>query len=115
MRSGRQLAHTVEAALIRAAGHGASGIEREHVFPGRPSAQEEVVDSVTFQEETRRFQTRLLRDMLEDTGWNIAETARRLDLARSHVYTLIRAFGLERKLAKGDEHATTRDDSKRGR
>jgi Nif-specific regulatory protein len=33
---------------------------------------------------------------LEDTGWNVAATARRLDLARSHVYNLIRAFGLER-------------------
>ena len=28
--------------------------------------------------------------------WNVVETARRLDLARSHVYNLIRAFGLER-------------------
>ena len=53
--------------------------------------------AVTFQEQTRRFQARLLRDTLEETGWNIAETARRLDLARSHVYTLIRAFGLERR------------------
>jgi hypothetical protein len=30
-------------------------------------------------------------------GWNGLETARRLDLARSHVYNLIRAFGLERR------------------
>ena len=29
-------------------------------------------------------------------GWNVVETARRLDLARSHVYNLIRAFGIER-------------------
>jgi len=28
---------------------------------------------------------------------NVLETARQLDLARSHVYNLIRAFGLERK------------------
>jgi hypothetical protein len=27
----------------------------------------------------------------------VVETARRLDLARSHVYNLIRAFGLERR------------------
>jgi Nif-specific regulatory protein len=94
----RQLAHTVEAALIRAAGHGAAAIEREHVFPGRTPVQEEAVEStVTFQEHTRRFQTQLLRETLSETEWNIAETARRLDLARSHVYTLIRAFGLERK------------------
>jgi Nif-specific regulatory protein len=51
---------------------------------------------LTFQEATRRFQTRLLRETLEDAGWNIMEVARRLDLARSHVYNLIRAFGLAR-------------------
>jgi Nif-specific regulatory protein len=106
----RQLAHTVEAALIRAASHGASGIGREHVFPGRASAEGGPVESITFQEETRRFQARLLRETLEHTGWNIAETARRLDLARSHVYTLIRAFGLERGVARGDHSANRRDD-----
>ena len=36
-------------------------------------------------------------ETLQETGWNIVEAARRLDLARSHVYNLIRAFGLERK------------------
>jgi transcriptional regulator of acetoin/glycerol metabolism len=39
----------------------------------------------------------LLRDTLEENGWNVNEAARRLDLARSHVYNLIRAFGLERE------------------
>jgi Nif-specific regulatory protein len=52
---------------------------------------------VTFQEATRRFQARLLRETLEASGWNVVEAARRLDLARSHVYNLIRAFGLERE------------------
>jgi len=71
------------------------------------------VESITFQEETRRFQARLLRETLENTGWNIAETARRLDLARSHVYTLIRAFGLERAVARGDHSANRRDEPAR--
>jgi transcriptional regulator of acetoin/glycerol metabolism len=51
---------------------------------------------LTFQEATRRFQADLLRQVLDDTSWNVLETSRRLDLARSHLYTLIRAFGLER-------------------
>jgi len=29
--------------------------------------------------------------------WNVAESARQLDLARSHVYNLINALGLARK------------------
>ena len=39
---------------------------------------------------------KLMRDTLHATGFNIAATARRLDLTRSHVYNLIRAFGLTR-------------------
>jgi transcriptional regulator of acetoin/glycerol metabolism len=37
-----------------------------------------------------------LRTTLEENGWNVVDAARRLDLARSHVYNLIHAFGLER-------------------
>ena len=39
----------------------------------------------------------VLRDALEDANWNVADVARRLDLVRSHVYNLIRAFGLARE------------------
>ncbi len=93
----RQLAHTVEAAAIRAAGEGASQIERAHVFPDTQPGLADTEGSLTFQEATRRFQERLLRQTLDDTEWNVVETARRLDLARSHIYNLIRAFGLERR------------------
>jgi Nif-specific regulatory protein len=93
----RQLEHAVEAAVIRAASDGAIEVERTHLFPepGEPSL--ESVEPLTFQQATRHFQTQLLRDTLEETAWNVVETARRLDLARSHVYNLIRAFGLDRK------------------
>ncbi|MBI3767898.1 MAG: sigma-54-dependent Fis family transcriptional regulator [Deltaproteobacteria bacterium] len=91
----RQLAHAVEAAAIRAAGESALQIEPQHLFP-EASDHRPGDDVLTFQEATRRFQARLLRQALEDAGWNVTEVARRLDLARSHVYKLIRAFGLER-------------------
>ena len=42
------------------------------------------------------FQQDLVRKTLTDTGGNVAKTARRLDLARSHVHNLIRAFELSR-------------------
>jgi Nif-specific regulatory protein len=91
----RQLAHAVEAAAIRAAGEGALHVERHHLFPDGPVA--ESPGPLTFQEATRRFQAGLLRETLQDSSWNIVEAARRLDLARSHVYNLIHAFGLERE------------------
>lgn len=93
----RQLLHAVEAAVIRAAGSGAQQVEPLHLFPEAGATIQTPAASSTFQEATRQFHERLLRDTLEDTGWNVVETARRLDLARSHVYNLIRAFGLVRK------------------
>lgn len=90
--------------MIRAAGTGVLGLERAHVFgpslvtahpdAGLPGA--DPAARATFQEATRRFQGQLIRETLEDTGWNIVETSRRLEVARSHLYALIRAFGIER-------------------
>jgi Nif-specific regulatory protein len=90
----RQLEHALEAAVIRAAGARSPSIGAEHVFPGQEPA-EEIVDE-TYQAATRRFQADFLRDKLEECDWNVAECARRLDLARAHVYNLIKAFGLTR-------------------
>jgi Nif-specific regulatory protein len=91
----RQLEHAVQAAVIRAAGDGARQIERAHLVADAPAAgAREPVE--TFQDATRRFQATLVRQALEANGWNVVETARRLDIARSHLYSLIRAFGLER-------------------
>lgn len=90
----RQLEHALEAAAIRAAGSRSRMIGVEHLFPERGGAREE--EQRTFQEATRAFQAELLRGSLVETDWNISECARRLDLARSHVYSLIQAFGITR-------------------
>ena len=37
----------------------------------------------------RAFQRRYIQECLEANGWNVAATARQLDLARSHVYNLM--------------------------
>lgn len=91
----RQLAHVIEAGAIRAAGEGAKRIERRHLFPPATEAAAPP-EPLTFQEATRRFQAAFVRDALEESSWNVAEVAERLDLARSHVYHLIKAFGLEK-------------------
>ena len=89
----RQLSNSVEAAVIRAAGAGA--LEQRHLFPEAAAAPEQETE-LSFQEATRRYQRKLLADTLRDTDWNISETARRLELARSHVHNLILAFDLKR-------------------
>jgi Nif-specific regulatory protein len=91
----RQLEHAVEVASIRAAGEGASQVEAAHVFPDAAGAGDREPPR-TFQESTRRFQAKLVREILEESGWNVVEAARRLDIARSHLYNLINAFGIER-------------------
>lgn len=92
----RQLENVIEAGLVRAAGQGAERVEVRHLFPERPEGGVYDPEVVTFQEATRRFQRDLLEQTLLDTDWNMAETARRLDLARSHIYNLVRLFGLAR-------------------
>ena len=95
----RQLANCVEAAVIRASASGGRLIESEHLFPpsvSRSGVALESASGLTFQQATRQFQHRLLQQSLEETGWNVTQTAERLDIARSHVYNLIKAFGLAR-------------------
>lgn len=88
----RQLAHALEAGVIRAAGGGSDQVEASHVFPETAPA----AGGASFQAATRQFQARLLRETLEACNWNVAEAAGRLDLTRAHVYNLIRALGLQR-------------------
>jgi Nif-specific regulatory protein len=94
----RQLANAVHAAVIRAAGAGDTQVSVRHLFPG----EETTADAeMTFQAATRRFQGQMVARMLDDTGWNVIEAARRLDVTRSHVYNLIRAHGLNPAEKKG--------------
>lgn len=101
----RELAHAVEAAAIRAAAEGVLHIEQRHFFPGSEPGRGDGGDlpggdwpggQLTLQAATRAFQARFVRRVLDEVGWNVSEAAARLDIARSHVYNLIRAFGLER-------------------
>ncbi len=80
----------------RALGVGASRVERQHVFPNE-AVTDLPEEAPTLQAATRRFQAKLVQKVLEEAGWNVSEAARRLDVARSHIYKLISAFGLERK------------------
>jgi Nif-specific regulatory protein len=92
----RQLENAIEAAAVRAAGGAAEEIGVRHVFPDREAGVRPAGTPATFQEATRAFQRDLLEATLRETEWNISEAARRLDVARSHVYQLIASFGLKR-------------------
>jgi len=92
----RQLENALEAAVVRAAGERADRIEDHHVFRTSVSnSREETL--MSFQEATRKFQRAYLLQVLEQTDWNVKRAAEKLDLARSHIYNLINAFGLARQ------------------
>jgi Nif-specific regulatory protein len=95
----RQLAHAIEAAVIRAHGERATTLHEHHVFP---KASRDEAEALTLQQATRQFQRRTVLEALEKNDWNVSETARQLDLARSHLYNLINDFELRRADSRGD-------------
>lgn len=97
----RQLANSLEAALIRAAADGAGRVERDHLFPEHAESSSREEQPLTFQEATRRFHRALLEDTLEANGWSVIDAARALDITRSHIYTLLRVHGISRR--RGEE------------
>jgi Nif-specific regulatory protein len=94
----RQLEHTIEAACIRAAAEGLPVVDCAKVFPGAPGEDGRPGGDglSSFHEVTRRLQADLVARTLRRFGWNVTAAAKHLDLTRSHLYTLIKTFGLER-------------------
>ncbi len=92
----RDLLNATTRGVLRAAAEGALQIERRHLFPASAAPGGAAGPATTYEGAVNRFKAQLLRESLEETGWNVAETAKRLDLARSHLYNLIGTFGIER-------------------
>jgi Nif-specific regulatory protein len=91
----RQLWKAIHFAVIRAHDEMSRMLHEHHVFPGRDAGPERL----TLQQTSRQLQRHTLLEALEKHGWNVSETARALDLPRSHVYNLINEF----KLRGGDQ------------
>jgi Nif-specific regulatory protein len=91
----RQLENALCRGWATALSEGSPAIEPRHLFPERALAQR-AAEPAMFQEATRRFQARLVRETLEASGWNVSEAARTLELSRSRLNELIRAHGLMR-------------------
>jgi Nif-specific regulatory protein len=92
----RELENAVSAAVLRASWEQVSQIEPRHLFPEGPAAEPGGA-RLTYQQAMRRAQEHIMREALEEAGWNVAEAAKLLDVTRAHVYNLIHAFGLAPK------------------
>jgi transcriptional regulator with PAS, ATPase and Fis domain len=91
----RELANRMESAAIQAHLRGTGWIEDTDIFPDEPSRRDHGMESL--QDATRRFQRKHVLGVLTATDWNVAETARVLEISRSHLYNLIRTFELKRE------------------
>ncbi|HFE44509.1 MAG TPA: sigma-54-dependent Fis family transcriptional regulator, partial [Nannocystis exedens] len=78
---------------LAASRQGIHMIERRHLFPD----VREGLSGRTWSERNFVFQRSLLNEMLRECDWNVAKTARVLDLARSGLYEKIRKFGISRE------------------
>ena len=67
------------------------------MFPKTAKPGDETETGQTMHQATREFQRDLVLAALERNDWNVTETARELDLARSHLYNLINDFQLRRE------------------
>jgi Nif-specific regulatory protein len=90
----RELANRVESALVNAVLRDSHVVERRDLLPTTAGADGR--EALTLQEATRTFQAKHVRSVLDSTDWNALEAAQILDISRSHVYNLIRAFDLQR-------------------
>lgn len=96
----RQLENAIQRGWAVALSEEAPAIEPRHLFPDRPAAEGAEAGGEKYEDALRRFQARFLREALEQNGWNVSETARRVGLARSHLNDLIKAHGLSRAARK---------------
>ena len=99
----RQLAHAIEAAVIRAHGERATTLQAHHVFP-KLSRHDDA--PLSLHEATRAFQRRHLLEVLERHDWNVTEAAGELDLARTHLHKLIKDYDLRRADEEGSGPST---------
>lgn len=92
----RELANIIERGAVVAAGQGCFQVSKRHLFPMRRTAVD-TDEPVTYTQHLRAFQHDLLESTLEDCGGNVSEAARRLDITRSHFYSLMGLLDLKPK------------------
>jgi Nif-specific regulatory protein len=95
----RQLAHAIEAAAVNAAAGLSRVVRPDHVFPSAegPGTIANGDELESLQRQLHAVRGRIVQSALRRTGWNVSETARRLDIARSYLYKLVEAHDIRRE------------------
>ncbi|MGD8726580.1 MAG: helix-turn-helix domain-containing protein, partial [Gemmatimonadales bacterium] len=61
------------------------------------SAMSELIHCATFEEFKQTAERAYLQAKLEANGWNVSETARKLNMPRSNLYKKIEKYGIARR------------------
>jgi two-component system nitrogen regulation response regulator NtrX len=98
----RELRNAVERLLILAAGKQISGGDVERLLPATDAGvaaglTPEVGRAPTFEHFKQDAERSFLLSKLREHGWNVAETARTLDMPRSNLYKKIEKYQLTRE------------------
>lgn len=93
----RQLERAVEQAALRADQEGSEQLQRHHLFPSKSRTPgDPEVEPRTYQEAMMRFRASFILRALEEDDWDVNAVAKRIDVARSHVYNLMKGLDPER-------------------
>jgi two-component system nitrogen regulation response regulator NtrX len=94
----RELRNMVERLIIVSPGNTIDGALLESVSSaGKKEIDDIVGSSKTFQEFKDRAEAAYIKHMLELNNWNISKTAEAIDIQRSHLYSKMKKYGLERE------------------
>jgi two-component system nitrogen regulation response regulator NtrX len=95
----RELRNTVERLLILAAGEVVSADDVDLLVSGKasgPGVGAEILAAETFSDFKERAERAYILQRLRANDWNVAETARQIDMPRSNLYKKIERYGLSR-------------------
>ena len=93
----RELKNAVERLVILSAGDAVTAADVERLGGGSTNAEVgELVYCETFEAFKQQAERAFLAAKLAENGWNVSETARKLDMPRSNLYKKIERYGLQR-------------------
>jgi two-component system nitrogen regulation response regulator NtrX len=98
----RELRNIVERLVIMSTGKCIEESDIDVLIPNRGDTVEGMIHSSnSFQEFKDKAEAAFIKHQLERYEWNVSKTAEALDMERSHLYTKIKKYGLERDRAEG--------------
>ena len=95
----RELRNTVERLMILAAGDAVAAADVDMLASGgavQGGLGGELLSAETFSDFKDRAEQAYILQRLREHDWNVAETARRIDMPRSNLYKKIEKYGLVR-------------------